>query len=182
MDRAALTVRELQSEDAVFMNRYWEEATDEDLARMGEPARPDAEENAAFIRQFCAERLPPAQAEEGILIWCCDGRPMGYSSVKEIQFQKEAQIHLHLWEKELRGRGFGAVLFCLSALRFIELFELKSLYCQPKADNPHPNAMLRKIGFPNLGSVTCQRGDKLAEQNRYLIRRDIAEAYLAARA
>jgi hypothetical protein len=87
------------------------------------------------FRALCIERPAPAKAEERILIWC---------------FQSDAQIHLHMWERESRGKGLGAVLFCLSALEFIKRFELKTRYCQPKADNSMPNRMLRRIGFTEL--------------------------------
>jgi len=104
---------------------------------------------------------------------------MGYSTLKAIRFGVEAQTHLHMWERELRGRGLGRVLFCLSALQFIERFELKSLYCQPKSDNPYPNGMLRKIGFPQVGVMDYQRADgSVIAQNRYLIDPKIAEEYL----
>ena len=174
-----LTVRDLRLEDAPLLLRYWEDATDEDLRRMGELERPDPVENMQFLEEFCRERRPPAEATEGILTWCFEGNPIGYSTLKAIQFSVEAQTHLHLWERELRGKGLGAVLFCLSALRFIEQFELRTLYCQPKWDNPHPNSMLRKVGFPQVEVVDYERKDgSVIQQNRYLVRPEIAEGYL----
>jgi len=83
-------------------------------------------------------------------------------------------------DKKHRGKGVGGVLFCLSALRFGDDFKLKSLYCQPKFDNPMPNNMLRKIGFHLLGKVEWKHptNGSLVRQNRYLVAIDLAKKYL----
>jgi hypothetical protein len=176
-----VSVRDIEISDSEFINKYWSDNTEEDLLRMGELGRPDQKGTADFIRALCIERPTPAKAEEGILIWCFDGRAIDYSTLKEIRFQSDAQIHLHMWERESRGKGVGAVLFCLSALEFIKRFELKKLYCQPKADNPMPNGMLRRIGFTELPQINYPRRDgSVIKQSRYLIASEVAERYLAS--
>src|SRR4030095_9991834 len=81
-----------------------------------------------------------------ILAWCLDGKTIGHSSLKDIVPGDFGSIHLHMWRANLRGKGYGPRLFCLSALDFYERFNLKRIICEPKADNPMANRMLKKIG------------------------------------
>jgi len=175
-----LSIREIVAEDASFVNQYWADNTDDDLVRMGEAARPDAQGSIDFINQFCSERLPPDRAEEGLLIWELDGKPIGYCSLKEIRCGNDAQIHLHMWERNLRGKGVGAGLFCLSALKFIKEFKLRTLYCQPKHDNPMPNRMLKKIGCALLSKVDWKHpgNGSIVRQNQYLVSEGVIHKYL----
>jgi len=170
-------------EDARYINQYWTDNTDEDLKRLGEVARPDPQGNIDFLKQFCQECLPPECADEGILIWMMDNSPIGYCSLREIHYGSDAQIHLHMWEKSQRRKGVGGVFFCLSAQKFIRDFQLKTLYCQPKFDNPMPNGMLKKIGFALLGQVDWKHpgNGSIVQQNRYLISEDTIQKYLDAR-
>lgn len=180
INRPLLSIRDIVPEDAHHLNRYWANNTQEDLMRLGEIGRPDPQKNIEFIEQFCRTRTPPERSEEGILIWMMGEVPIGYSTLKEIRYGNDAQIHLHMWDRSQRGKGIGAVLHCLSALRFIKDFHLKSLYCQPKFDNPMPNGMLRKIGFPLLGQVDWKHpgNGSVVRQNKYLISLDIINKYL----
>lgn len=119
-----------------------------------------------------------------VLAWCVDGKTIGHSSLKDIVPGDFGSVHLHMWRADVRGKGYGPRLFCLSALDFYERFKLKRIICEPKADNPMPNRMLKKIGFP-LVLTHVARGSELAvlcELNRYEILRDVAARYLAAHA
>jgi hypothetical protein len=174
-----VTIRAIRVSDADRMNRYWREATDEDLARMGEIGRPDPEANTAFLTELCGSPQDPRVATEGIRIWCVEEEPIGYSTLKSIAFGDNAQIHLHLWAGHHRRKGYGAVLFCLSALSFIEEFRLKALYCQPKRDNPMPNGLLRKVGFAELAPVEYrQRDGSVILQSRFHIEPGLCRRYL----
>ena len=85
-----------------------------------------------------------------------------------------------MWRVDLRGKGYGPGLFCLAVLDFYERFNLKRMICEPKADNPAPNQLLRGIGFP-LVSTRIGAGSELGvicELNRYDIARPIAESFL----
>jgi RimJ/RimL family protein N-acetyltransferase len=127
---------------------------------------------------------PLDQLRSFVLAWYLNGETIGHSSLKDIVPGEFGSIHLHMWRADLRGRGYGPRLFCLSALDFYERFNLKRIICEPKTDNPMPNRMLKKIGFP-LVLTHVARGSELAvlcELNRYEILRDIAERYLVAHA
>jgi RimJ/RimL family protein N-acetyltransferase len=88
-----------------------------------------------------------------------------------------------MWRADLRGKGHGAHLFCLAAVDFYKRFNLKRIICEPKADNPAPNRLLQRIGFP-LVSTRVGRGSELGaicKLNCYDIVREIAEHYLLTR-
>ena len=100
--------------------------------------------------------------------------------MKDVRVGNDAQIHIHMWDKEQRGKGFGSFLFCLAAIEFKKRFDLKGLYCQPKGDNPMPNRMLSKIGFKIVGLVNYPRSDgSFVKQNKYQISGDALDSYLA---
>ena len=177
-----LRIRELPPDDAQFINNYWAETTQEDLDRLGEVKRPDPKGNIEFINEYCAKRLPPTKSDEEIVIWMLEEKPIGYCTLKQIEYGNEAQTHIHLWERKLRGKGLGSVLFCLSARKYIADFQLKNLYCQPKHDNPMPNGMLRRVGFECLGTVdwTHPVNGSIVRQNRYRISLEVIEKFLSS--
>jgi RimJ/RimL family protein N-acetyltransferase len=90
---------------------------------------------------------PNDQKDRAYLAWVLDGVAIGHSSINKIQVGQEAFIHLHLWSPAHRQAGLGTRFFQLCAARFAEEFALKSLYCEPCADNPGPNHVLLKSGF-----------------------------------
>jgi hypothetical protein len=85
-----------------------------------------------------------------------------------------------MWRADLRGKGHDAYLFCLAAVDFYERFKLKRIVCEPKADNPPPNRLLQRIGFP-LISTRIGRSSELSvicKLNTYEIMCHIAEDFL----
>jgi RimJ/RimL family protein N-acetyltransferase len=177
-----LTVRPLASEDFDGFIAYFTRASQADAERMGlaidkvpSPAQLRSDLEAMIATPF--DRL-----RSFVLAWCIDGKTIGHSSLKDIVPGESGRIHLHMWRADLRGRGYGPLLFCLSALDFYERFNLKRIICEPKADNPMANRMLQRIGFP-LVLTHVAAGSELAfvcELNRYEILRDIAERYVVA--
>jgi RimJ/RimL family protein N-acetyltransferase len=124
---------------------------------------------------------PPNDAVRGfVLAWCINGEAIGHASLKDIVPGDFGSIHLHMWRPELRGKGHGPHLFCLAAVDFYERFKLRRIICEPKTDNPAPNRLLQRIGFP-LISTRIGRSSELSvicKLNRYEIMREIAEDYL----
>jgi RimJ/RimL family protein N-acetyltransferase len=127
---------------------------------------------------------PPDRLRSFVLAWCLDGNAIGHSSLKDIVQGDFGSIHLHMWRADLRGKGYGPRLFCLSALDFYERFNLKRIICEPKADNPMANRMLTKIGFPLVLTHVAASSELsiVCELNRYEIVRDVAERYAVAHA
>jgi len=177
---ARLTVRPLASEDFDGFIAYFTRASQADAERMGLAI--DKVPLPAQLRSDLEAMIatPVDLLRSFILAWCLDGKTIGHSSLKDIVPGEFGSIHLHMWRADLRGKGYGPRLFCLSALDFYERFNLKQIVCEPKADNPMANRMLQRIGFP-LVFTHVAAGSELSvvcELNRYEILRDIAERYL----
>jgi RimJ/RimL family protein N-acetyltransferase len=181
---ARLTVRPVASEDFDGFIAYFTRASKADAERMGLAI--DRVPSATRIRSELEAMMaaPLDQLRTFVLAWCLDGKTIGHSSLKDIVPGDSGSIHLHMWRADLRGKGYGPRLFCLSALDFYERFNLKRIICEPKADNPMANRMLKKIGFP-LVLTHVAAGSELSvvcELNRYEILRDVAQRYAVAHA
>ena len=157
---------------------YVVDSSPADRERLGMTNVPARETLTESLLEACA--APEASARSFYLIWEIDGLPVGFASLKAIVPGEHGGMHLHMWDAELRGRGFGAALFCRSALDFHDRFRLKSIVCEPRAANPAPNRMLRRIGFPLVETYVGASSELSAvcELNRYEIVRAVAEAYL----
>jgi len=177
-----LTVRPIASDDFDGYIAYFTRASKADAERMGLAIDrvPPAPQLRSDLEAMIA--TPLDRLRSFVLAWCVGGLTIGHSSLKDIVPGDVGCIHLHMWRADFRGKGYGPFLFCLSALDFYQRFNLKRIICEPKANNPMPNRMLKKIGFP-LVLTHVARGSELAflcELNRYEILRDIAERYLVA--
>ena len=179
-----LTVRPLASEDFDGFIAYFTQVSKVDAERMGLAI--DRVPSASRLRSDLESMIatPVDRIHSFVLAWCLDGLTVGHSSLKDIVPGEFGSIHLHMWRADLRGRGYGPRLFCLSALDFYERFNVKRIICEPKADNLMANRVLQKIGFP-LILTHAAAGSELAfvcELNRYEIPREIAERYAIAHA
>jgi RimJ/RimL family protein N-acetyltransferase len=179
---ARLTVRPLASEDFDGYIAYFTRPSKDDAERMGLAI--DRVPSAARLRSDLETMLatPVDRLRSFVLAWRLDGETIGHSSLKDIIWGDCGSMHLHMWRPDRRGKGYGPRLFCLSALDFYERFNLKRIMCEPKADNPMANRMLKKIGFPLVLTHVARSSELsvLCELNRYEILRDIAERYLVA--
>jgi len=105
-------------------------------------------------------------------IWLIDGEPVGHCNVNKIIFGQEAYMHLHLWKADSRQSGLGTSFVKLSLPYFFHNLQLKTLYCEPYALNPAPNATLKKLGFDFIkeyitipGSFSFEQPTKRWEMN-----------------
>jgi RimJ/RimL family protein N-acetyltransferase len=181
---ARLTVRPLASEDLDGYIAYFTRPSKADAERMGLAI--DRVPSASRLRSDLEIMIatPLAQLRSFVLAWCVDGKTIGHSSLKDIVPREFGSMHLHMWRQDLRGKGYGPRLFCLSALDFYERFNLRCIICEPKADNPMANRMLKKIGFPLVLTHVAASSELsvVCELNRYEVLRDVAERYLVAHA
>lgn len=173
-----LWVRKMAESDISFVVNYWLSASPEDLARMGvDPAKIPGEKNfSEQLRNHLFAKDPTAS----YLIWMRDEERLGYSSLKNIVRGEKGEIHLHMVAAPQRGAGQGGQFFCLSVLEFFQEFSLREMHCEPRASNPFPNGMLRKIGFPLEKTYLGSSSDLSAEceLNRYKILPELAKRYL----
>ncbi len=179
-----LSVRPLAAEDLDGFINYWLGLSPDAMERLGVAIDrlPSATQMRSDLEAMLA--APDDGVRSFVLAWCSNGQAIGHSSLKDIVPADFGSIHLHMWRADLRGKGHGAYLFCLAAVDFYKRFKLKRIICEPKADNPPPNRLLQRIGFP-LISTRIGRSSELSrvcKLNRYDIVREIAENYLLRRA
>lgn len=181
---ARLTVRPLAREDFDGYIAYFTQSSEADAERMGLAI--DRVPSAAQMRSDLEVMIatPVDRLRSFVLAWCVDGKTIGHSSLKNIVPGGVGSIHLHMWRADLRGKGYGPRLFCLSALDFYDRFNLKRIICEPKADNPMANRMLKKIGFPLVLTHVAASSELsvVCKLHRYEILRDVAERYAVAHA
>jgi RimJ/RimL family protein N-acetyltransferase len=181
---AQLTVRPLAAEDLDGYIAYFTRSPKADAERMALDVNrvPSATRLRSDLEAMIA--APLDRVRSFVLVWCLDGKAVGHSSLKDITLGDCGSIHLHMWRADLRGKGYGPRLFCLSALDFYKRFSLKRIICEPKADNPMANRMLKKIGFPLVLTHVAASSELsiVCELNRYEILRDVAERYAHAHA
>lgn len=177
------TVSPITLNDIENIVSYWTKATPEDFARMGvDPAVvPTADIFRKNLESLVA--TPMLSRKVTYLIWKVNEQSIGYSSLKNVHPGKHAEIHLHMWNANARGKGYGGKLFCLSALNFYETFTLKEIFCEPRSSNPMPNRMLQKIGFPLVKTYWAKSSELslYCELNRYLISKETASVFLLSR-
>jgi len=159
-----LSVREIEERDIPLLLDYWYNATPEFLLGMGaDPAlRPTPEQFDNFLRQQLS--LPVNEKQSYCTIWLIDGEPVGHCNVNKIIFGQEAYMHLHIWKPDKRKNGTGSALVKLSLPHFFHDLQLKTLYCEPYALNPAPNATLRKLGFDFIKEYITVPGSFSFEQ------------------
>jgi len=175
-----LSVRPLEAEDFDAFINYWLGLSQGEIERLGVAI--DSLPSAARMRSELEAIVAAPNDGVGrfVLAWCINGEAIGHASLKDIVPADFGSIHLHMWRPEFRGKGYGPHLFCLAAVDFYERFKLRRIICEPKADNPAPNRLLQRIGFP-LTSTRTGRSSELSvicKLNRYEIMREIAEDYL----
>jgi [ribosomal protein S5]-alanine N-acetyltransferase len=143
-----LSIRPMEPTDIPHIVNYWTNADPADFVRMGVDVTrvPPAEQLQRQLLTLCDSN--PQAVNSFYLIWIASGKPLGYASLKSIVRGERGDMHLHMWDQSGRGRGYGAVFFCLSAIDFYNRFNLQAIVCEPRAANPMPNRMVQRIGFP----------------------------------
>lgn len=170
-----LRVRSLEERDFQFILNYWTASLETDLARMGCDAKKFASEDVR--RAALAEEIKLSDSDKKVchLIWEVDGKAIAHTNLKRIQHGTTADIHLHMWSSETRGKGLGGKLFDKSLIEFFRRFKLNTIICEPSSGNPFPNRMLQKMGF-KIAKTYVTTPSELAlegEVNRY----EITKAY-----
>lgn len=166
-----LSVRSLQQNDIPHIVNYWFKNTDEHLIRMGvDKSKLSSEIEFTHILQNIFN-TPFEKKKIHYMIWLIENKPVGYNALKDIVSGEIAHMHLHMWDAEYRGKGYGSRLFCMAALEFYQLFNLKMILCEPCSSNLMPNKMLAKAGFQRWKTYVSTSSDLSAtcELNSYII-------------
>lgn len=179
---SVLCVREIEVKDIHFIADYWLKSTPDFLLAMGADSRklPTREELVTMLVEQID--LPIEQKKSYALIWELDGEPIGHSNVNDIEFGKQAKMHLHLWRADKRKKGLGAELVKQSLPFYFKNLQLEVLFCEPYFLNPAPNKTLQKVGFDFEKKYTTIPGSLSFEQevNRWCLTKAGYEAMTLA--
>lgn len=142
-----LKVRKMTVSEIPLMVDYFLESSTEFLKGMGADKRKlPAREN--WIGKLEKDFLKPNKEKEFFyLVWLINEEAVGHSNINKIDYGNTATMHLHLWHSVKRKRGLGVEFLKMTIPIYFREFELKALFCEPKAENEAPNKVLRKTGF-----------------------------------
>lgn len=162
--------RELKAEDIPLIAGYWASLTSSDIKRMyiDETKLSSKEELSARLVKLLD--IPPAERPADPLIWEVNGKAVGMTNLNNIVRGEEASIHLHVFDAQNRGKGYGRRLFMLSVQKYLERHQLKKVVCEPAATNPPPNRMMQALGVPVVQSYLTKTPSVICfehEVNRY---------------
>ena len=166
-------MRPMEFDEYQYVVDYFHDSPDDLLRRMGVDRALLPEQQSWLAHLRSEHSKAPGQAERLWLCWLLDSQPVGHSSLSDIELGKRANIHLHIWRPLERGQGFGTRLFELSVDYAFEHLDLARLYCEPKADNPVPNRVAKKLGFQLVETRWTTPGAITFEQqtNVYMLER-----------
>lgn len=175
-----ISIRPSNFEDKEYIYQYWKNLSVQDIERMG--VNGDAIEG--FLKQMELRKPKPEPIDKEktaqTTIWEVNKKPIGFSVLKDFEFGKTGSMHLHMWSSEHRGKGYGPILFCKTALENYRRFQLSKIICEPKKDNKMPNNMLNKIGY-TLEKTYFGGSSALSAEttlNSYYICPEISKKYL----
>ena len=143
----SFNIREIQEEDITPIVTYWNTVSDEHLALMGVPK--EALHRYTNLGPFLKKQLDLAYDQKTALfmIGLLDDQPYGHCYVNNIQFGKEAHMHLHVWASKSRKKGLGSAMVERAIPHFFKKLHLETLICEPYTLNPAPNRTLEHLGF-----------------------------------
>lgn len=146
-ENTSLLVREMVKDDISHFANYWLESSTDHLEGMGIDItkRPTREQ----IQKLITDQLgiPMRNRKSYFLTWLVNNIPIGCSNVNQIEYGKQAFMHVHIWQSENRQKGIGTEFIKKSLPYFFENLKLQLLFCEPYSLNPAPNKTVEKIGF-----------------------------------
>jgi RimJ/RimL family protein N-acetyltransferase len=163
-----LTVREIRQSDIQPLCDYWFNADPNFLISMGVDLDKMVDRKILESRLTYQIEAPYEQKNAYAMIWLFDNVPIGHCNLGNIEYGKQAFMHLHMWNSEFRKKGMGAEFVKKSLPYFFDNIKLQELYCQPFAQNLAPNKTLEKLGFDFLkeyqtvpGAINFEQSVKL---------------------
>ena len=145
-----LSVREMQLSDVGIRINYFHNASDDHLLMMGvdRSLLPSRDAWHQFYKEDYTR--PIRDRITFSLVWELDGEVVGFSSLSNIIFGREAFMHLHILDATKRQSGLGVQFVKKSTKIYFKVLELERILCEPNAFNVAPNRTLQKAGFRYL--------------------------------
>lgn len=142
-----LSIKEIEENEIVYISNYWLKSNKVFLESMGVNVKKLPSE-IDFTTMLSEQIKKPTEEKNSYcLLWLLDGKPVGHSNTNPTQYGDHAYMHLHIWDKEHRRKGYGIQFLRLTIARFFEVLKINTLYSQPYSKNPAPNKTLEKLGF-----------------------------------
>lgn len=142
-----ISVREIRNNELHFIIDYFSNADTNYLLAMGADKRKMLGRKEWMLKLATDYDKPVNEKEFYYLLWLVDGEPVGHSNINKITFGNSAYMHLHMWEGTKRQKGLGSQFVERCILVYFKTFQLKKLICEPYANNPAPNKVVKKLGF-----------------------------------
>jgi RimJ/RimL family protein N-acetyltransferase len=141
------SVRELQAGEVYHVVDYFRAMDLAVLDKLGvDPSK--VPERDDWIRMVSDDFGNPDPVRKHFYVaWLLDNQPVGHSNINDIQFGEQAFMHLHIWQPDRRYSGHAQHFLRESVRIYFDRFQLKRVYCQPKAENTAPQRALAKAGF-----------------------------------
>lgn len=142
-----INIRDLSENDIELIANYWLKSDGDFMKSLGVDLEklPQREELTVMLKEQI--QLPDNKKSSLALIFEVNNIPVGHCNVNNITFNKEATMHLHIWDAQFRKKGFGAKMVLASLPIFFDRLQLETIWCEPYSKNTAPNKTLKKIGF-----------------------------------
>ncbi len=169
-----LQIVEAQIEHIPLIADYWTNSEDAYLESLGVDLKklPSSES----FTQMLSTQINLDYDKKGAyaLIALVNNIAIGHCNVNAIKYGSEAQMHLHIWQKTNRTKGYGSEMVKKSIPIFFKKLNLRQLWCEPYALNPAPNKTLLKLGFEFVKTYKTTPGSINFEQNvnQYLFKKE----------
>lgn len=160
--------------DLAPQDAYFDGATDRFLIRMGVDPSKIRGKKSNPNHYAEARKIPRRERPTFGFAFEQNGKLIGGSALKGIVYGDRADVHGHLWDESLRGKGLATGL-ALEYLRHVfNLFELKTLIAEPSVGNIAPNKLLQKLGLKIVDTYEIPASGILLPRtaNRYEITRE----------
>ena len=144
---SSVSVREMKHSDIEYLANYWYTSNSKHFEAMG-ANKDKLPKKSIFIKMMKDQINASVENKKSYaLIWEIDKTRIGHSNVNNIVFEKEATMHLHLWNLHNRKKGIGTALVKKSLPYYFKNLRLKKIICEPYSLNKAPNKTLEKVGF-----------------------------------
>lgn len=169
-----VVIRDLTENDIELIADYWLKSDDDFMVSIGVDLKklPNREGLTTMLKQQI--QLPDNKKSSLALILEVDKKAIGHCNVNNITFNKEATMHLHIWDAHIRKKGLGAKMVLASLPIFFDRLQLETIWCEPYAKNPAPNKTLEKVGFEFIKNYVTIPGSLNFEQevNQYKLTKE----------
>jgi RimJ/RimL family protein N-acetyltransferase len=173
--------RELKVQDIPLIVGYWQSLAPDDITRMYIDAAKLHSSDEMEARLLKVLETPPAERQADPLLWEVNQKTVGFTNLNNIERGEQASIHLHMFNAQNRGKGYGRRLFMLSVQKYLRRHQLKKVICEPAATNAGPNGLMRALGFPIERTYLTKTPSAICfehEVNRYEIDQVLADGVM----